>query len=91
VSWLVDAFETSYETAGNDILDTEREVRGQEGEHVDEAAAAAKQAALDLIASGVVGDGDAPIRVSLSGHANPDHEPAEGWANDFVSINIYQL
>lgn len=51
--------------------------------------------ALDLaeraIASGVVGDPKGTYKVSMNGHGNPDHKPAEGWANDFVSINIYQV
>lgn len=90
MSWVVDAFETSKKTAKKDILETEREARGQEGKHVDEAVTAAKKAAKTLIDSGVVGT-DTPVRVSLSGHANPDHEPADGWANDFVTVSVYQL
>lgn len=43
-----------------------------------------------IIASGAVGSPEGQYRVSLSGHGNPDHEPTSGWANDFVSINIYQ-
>ena len=29
-----------------------------------------------------------PVSITLSGHANPDHTPDPGWANDFVIINV---
>ena len=47
---------------------------------------------FDLVATGALGD---PMKhkfsVSLVGHANPGHEPAEGWANDSVTISISQV
>lgn len=47
--------------------------------------------ALTLIESGVVGKIDKfKFNVSLSGHANPGHEPAGGWANDMVSVSVSQ-
>lgn len=46
----------------------------------------AKAAALELVASGIVGTGT--FYVSLSGHANPGHKPVKGWANDCVSVNV---
>jgi hypothetical protein len=52
---------------------------------------AARWAADDLIDSGVVGDADKFLfSVSLSGHGNENHEPAEGWANDAITVSIYQ-
>jgi len=30
------------------------------------------------------------VRGSLSGHANPGHKPAEGWANDEVTVRLLQ-
>lgn len=51
----------------------------------------AKQLAIDLVESGVVGGSpDHRFNVSLSGHANPGHEPTEGWSNDAVTISISQ-
>lgn len=44
----------------------------------------------DIIGSGVVGDPDGKFSITVSGHANPEHKPASGWANDSVVINIYQ-
>ncbi len=47
-------------------------------------------AVILLLSTGVVGSEGKTFKVSVSGHGNPNHEPASGWANDFVSINIYQ-
>ena len=45
----------------------------------------------DLIDSGVVGDETKKFSVTISGHANPNHEPAAGWANDALTIAIVQI
>lgn len=36
----------------------------------------------------VVGPVGGLVSVNVSGHANPNHEPSEGWSNEFLSINI---
>lgn len=36
----------------------------------------------------VVGQADDQVLVSITGHANPDHAPKEGYSNETVSINI---
>lgn len=51
---------------------------------------AAKDAAIRLIESGGLGGSGHMFNVSFSGHANPGHEPVEGWSNDFVGIQISQ-
>lgn len=51
---------------------------------------AARVAALDLIASGAVGGVGEDYNVSISGHANPEHEPRDGYANDCIAINVSQ-
>lgn len=51
-----------------------------------ESVQAAIAAAQNILDSGVVGSGT--VSASISGHANPDHQPTAGWANDFVSITI---
>lgn len=49
-------------------------------------------AVWDLIGSGAFGDPtSSDLRVSLSGHGNPNHEPLAGWANDGITITIYQI
>lgn len=58
---------------------------------------AAKVAAKRLIDTGAVGniggDGDLGVRfqVMLGGHANPNHEPAPGWADDTINITVRQV
>ncbi len=47
---------------------------------------AAKTAVLALVESGSVGSGT--FNVTASGHANPDHKPVKGWANDVISISV---
>jgi hypothetical protein len=59
-------------------------------EEVADAYNAAYQAIWNVVYSGAVGDPSGKYKVNVSGHANPDHVPTEGWADDFISINIYQ-
>lgn len=30
------------------------------------------------------------VTVTLAGHANPGHQPTQGWANDYVSVSVTQ-
>lgn len=60
-------------------------------EHVVEQVNAARAAAKGLVASGAVGDGEKAFSVTLSGHSNEGHEPADGWANDCVTVNVVQV
>ena len=50
--------------------------------------AAAREAAFVLLGSKAVGTLD--VQINLSGHANTDHEPAQGWANDAITVSIVQ-
>ena len=34
--------------------------------------------------------GGPPVRVTANGHANPDHKPRSGWADDSVTITVSQ-
>jgi|SRR5882672_46683 len=76
----------------------------QQGQATPEAEAAlteAKHSAIALMASGCFTgkqDGEFTekplkhgISVSLSGHANPGHEPKTNWANDCVNISVAQM
>jgi hypothetical protein len=51
-----------------------------------DAITAASVAAKAIVDSGVAGDG--LVNVTMNGHANPDHKPVKGWANDFVTITV---
>lgn len=50
----------------------------------------ALEAAGAIIVSGAVGQ-EGPWRVVLSGHANPDHMPAGGWAEEMISVMVHHL
>jgi hypothetical protein len=51
----------------------------------------ARELAAQLIESEAVGDPEHNIfAVSLNGHANPGHVPAEGYANDMITISVSQ-
>ena len=52
---------------------------------------AAAEAVSALIAGGTVGGPEVRFHVVMSGHANPDHAPRSGWANDMINISISQL
>lgn len=50
----------------------------------------AKAAAMAIAGSGAVGDPTRAVFVTLSGHGNPGHVPAVGWANDCVTVSVTQ-
>lgn len=80
-------------SVGGDSVDKDLEAlvaQGQEGPEVDRSLEAVKQAAADLIRSGVVGNPSHTFRVAAGGHVNPGNEPAEGWANDCLNLSISQ-
>lgn len=58
--------------------------------HVRAAFDAAVAAAYTLLASRAFGHEGNTWNVSFSGHANPGHEPQDGWMNDSLTISIYQ-
>ncbi len=59
-------------------------------EGCEQAAAEQIDAVLEALENlaGVVGRPGDKLIVSLSGHANPDHGPCEGWADERISITI---
>lgn len=58
--------------------------------HVKEQMDIAADAATKIIASGAVGGAGKEYSVTVSGHANPDHEPLAGWANDELTVRVWQ-
>lgn len=36
----------------------------------------------------VVGRPDDHVRVSMTGHANPNHAPRDGWANEMITVTV---
>lgn len=51
----------------------------------------ASLAVQDIIKSGALGEPLGEYNVSMTGHANTDHEPVSGVANDFMTISISQI
>lgn len=47
----------------------------------------AAQLAAQLLAKAVGRPGD-EVSVTLGGHANPDHAPRQGWANETVTVSV---
>lgn len=75
-----DVIQSAYPTGFNELDD-----------HVKEAVVQAKDAATTLVHSRVFGDPEeVGFTINLAGHSNPGHLPADGWANDFVSISVSQ-
>ncbi len=52
---------------------------------------AAVGAVTELLTSDSVGDNEKTYMINMVGHANPNHEPALGFANDFISITVTQV
>jgi hypothetical protein len=65
-------------------------IPGELSEESSAQASAASKAAQAIVKSGAMGDPKAKYYVSVSGHANPDHEPVAGWSNDSLTISITQ-
>lgn len=71
--------------AGQESVDVQEDaVKPAVQDHVDAAAWAAAQMATVM----QPGDEDA-VRVNVSGHANPDHAPREGHANEFLTVTVF--
>jgi hypothetical protein len=83
------------ESPGNEIIQAiyAAPVTGQDVNltHVYKATEAAKEAVVELISSGALGDFiEHSYRVSLNGHANVGHQPDAHWTNDCMTISISQ-
>lgn len=59
------------------------------GEAPEDVLNVAKATTRALIDTGVVGK-DKDFSINFSGHVNPNHEPVEGSANDWLQISITQ-
>lgn len=50
----------------------------------------ARKSAIAIMESGAVGAKDGDYIVNLHGHANPEHRPLSGYANDCAGVSIAQ-
>lgn len=76
-----DSIVEALKVASEDYLDS-----GVFTDEVADQVSACISAAALIISSGAIGSGK--VSVSMSGHANPDHEPTAGWANDVIALTI---
>ncbi len=47
-------------------------------------------AAAAIVHSGAVGGPEAVVGCSLGGHANPHHQPREGFGHDTITVSVWQ-
>jgi hypothetical protein len=64
------------------VEQTDQRVADERNDHL-----VAALVVVDRLAE-AVGRPEDDIAVSVSGHANPDHAPAEGWADEAISITV---
>ncbi len=84
MSWSLSAI---YEDGDFDVTS----LSNTEVEHHADQLVIAKEVVREIVDSGVLGNPTTKkFSVSINGHGNPNHEPDPAWANDFVSINVYQ-
>ena len=74
-----------------DFMSAKREEALQQNSECGDQFDAVTEAVITLINSGSVGDASRRFSMTLTGHANPNHEPRDGWANDAVTISLYQV
>ncbi len=84
MSWSAECEVKSDESIENAI--SELIAHGQQTLESREQFRQAKEVALSIVHSDVIGKGGYIVR--LSGHANPKHEATAEYANDFVSVTV---
>lgn len=91
MSWFVGPIHSDVNSIADTLNPKNLTVGGQDKneKHVAEAVEAAAVAAVSIARVGAVGG--EKVSVSLSGHANPNHEPNPPWANDTISVSVTQL
>jgi hypothetical protein len=50
----------------------------------------ARRIAKQIIESGAIGDEHKGYTITISGHANPGHEPAPGMSTDGINVTVFQ-
>ncbi len=78
----------------NDLNDDKRGANSAKDADLSEAAKEqvkmAIESAVAIIASGVVGNEKKDYIVAISGHANDGHEPRPSYANDCITVSVWQ-
>lgn len=62
----------------------------QQGEGIEESFSDQFNAAVQAftLLAAAVGRPEDKIRIHISGHANPDHGPKEGWGPEFITVTV---
>ena len=90
MSWSVTGIEAPADDhAIEAAIDTAIANAGSQVEGSDAQIAAARTAALALAAA--VARPEDGVRISMSGHSNPDRAPRPGWADQMVSVTVSQV
>lgn len=89
MSWST-FFQTTGATLENDLQEALQRM-DVTAEHVKDQVAVAFDQVRLAIRRGAVGVEDKRFSVSINGHANPGHEPADGFADETISCAVTQL
>lgn len=90
MSWSVYGIEAPVEAAAIGAAIDEAIARaGDQVAGSDDQIRAARAAAINL-ADAVARPGDV-VRITMSGHSNPDRAPRPGWADQTVTVSVVQI
>lgn len=89
MSWNLNVPECAPSEISNELR-RERDNKA-EGQDWDEEVAEQVRAAIEAAVGVAPAVGGDKVTVTIAGHANPNHEPREGWANDEVTVTVRQL
>ena len=92
MSWGFQIKETRFEDAKERIREAKDsyDFDSSGGDEGREQANIAEKALIALIESETVVAPGGSFTATLSGHANPEHKPRSGWANDMITVMINQ-
>lgn len=89
MSWNIYGIEASMGTDVGAAIDEAVAAAGSQVEGSTAQIAAAREAALGLITA--VARPEDRVRITMSGHSNPDGAPRPGWADQMVTVSISQI
>lgn len=90
MSWSLQIPATHFDDVEDAVLAAQPTGQDINDTHVYKAVKTAKECALHLIGSGALGDETKQYVISMGGHANVGHEPADKWVNDTVQVSVHQ-
>lgn len=92
MSWTVWATDVSLDNVEETLDKRFEELNPEQTVEMVEQFDDAVESVYMFISGASLGDPDTKkFNVSISGHANPSHEPATGWANDCITVSVNQV